>query len=56
MAVDLAEKFASSDMCQSVDSNYGEKVEWWFNEAKDMVDAAKFCKSKGEHPPYLNKI
>jgi hypothetical protein len=56
VAFDIAQKLVSGDMCQSIDSNYGEKVEWWFNEAKDWIDAAKELKAKGESPPFLKKL
>ena len=56
VAFDIAEKLVSSDMCKSIDSNYGEKVEWWFNEAKDWIEAAKGLKAKGESSPFLQKL
>jgi ADP-ribosylglycohydrolase len=32
-AYDLAVKLASSDLCQSLDSNYGEKIQFWLQDA-----------------------
>lgn len=31
-------------------------MEWWFNEAKDWINAAKELRAKGQGPPYLRKI
>ena len=56
VAWELAYKLAKGDMCTAVDPGYGEKVEWWLDEAKDMADAAKQAKMSGEAPPYLKKI
>jgi ADP-ribosylglycohydrolase len=56
VAFDLAYKLAKSDMCSTVDTGYGEKVEWWLDEAKSWADAAKAAKAKGESAPFLKKI
>ena len=43
-------------MCTAIDTNYGEKLEWWLDESKGWADAAKAAKQSGEAPPYLKKI
>ena len=43
-AYEVARDLAKSDFCKSIDENYGEKVEWWMDEAKDWADAAKAAK------------
>ena len=55
-AFDLAYKLAKSDLCKSVDTNYGEKVEWWLDEAKDWADAAKKAKAGGMNAPFLKNL
>ena len=56
VAFDLAYKLSKSKYCIEVDTNYGEKLEWWLDEAKGWADAAKEAKKNGESPPYLKKI
>ena len=47
-AFNLAHKLAKSDICYSIDFQYGEKVEWWLDEAKAWAEAAKEMKMRGE--------
>ena len=55
VAFDLAYKLAKSDMCKGIDTGYGEKVEWWLDEAKAWADSAKKLKASGQSPPFLKK-
>lgn len=43
-------------MCKTIESNYGEKIEWWMDEAKEWADAAKKAKAEGKPWPYLKNI
>ena len=56
VAFDLAYKLSKGEYGQGIDTGYGEKLEWWLDEAKDMADAAKKANANGEAPPYLKKI
>ena len=56
VAFDIAYKLSQGDMCQTVDQEYGEKVEWWMDCAKSWADEAKKEKAKGMKPPYLTQI
>ena len=56
VAFDIAYKLAQSDMCPTVDQQYGEKVEWWMDYAKGWADEAKKEKANGMKAPFLTQI